>query len=374
MATLLAMLAEAPDRRRVVITSAAGIGVEATVVAVISATGSIHHLAGVPSSIGITAAIVCGLFGGRVSGGVVGVVNAAVFLTLAASSGNNVALGGVPTVVLWFAIGFGTGASADYLRERLDRAFSELRRANESAEFVASSLQQSLLPERLPEIPGVEIGTWFRPAGDGRIVGGDFFDVWRVNPERFGDVCGKGPTAAAVTALARHTIRTASMLDQSPADTLRVVNDAVRRRTGSGQFCTALAVMGEPHPEGFEITVACGGHSPPIVVRATGAHETVGRPGTLLGIWDEIDVDECRAVLRPGDSLVLWTDGITDRRGVAERFGQQRLEQLIDEHARDRAGQLATTLGRAAQDFADEVPQDDAAVLILGVHNGDHAA
>ena len=106
----------------------------------------------------------------------------------------------------------------------------------------------------------------------------------------------------------------------------------------------------------------------------TGAHETVGRPGTLLGIWDEIDVDECRAVLRPGDSLVLWTDGITDRRGVAERFGQQRLEQLMDEHAGDRAGQLATTLGRAAQDFADEVPQDDAAVLILGVHNGDHAA
>jgi Stage II sporulation protein E (SpoIIE) len=258
------MLAEAPDRRRIFLTAAAGIGVEAAVVATVWATGSVHHLAGVPSSIGITAAIVCGLLGGRVSGGVVGIVNAVMFLALAASSGNDVSLGGVPTVVLWFAIGFGTGAAADYLRGRLDRAFSELQRANESAEFVASSLQRSLLPERLPEIPGVEIGTWFRPAGDGSIVGGDFFDVWRVTPDRFGaaigDVCGKGPTAAAVTALARHTMRTASMLDQSPADTLRVVNDAVRRRVSAGQFCTALAVAGQSHPEGFEITVACGGH------------------------------------------------------------------------------------------------------------------
>jgi serine phosphatase RsbU (regulator of sigma subunit) len=372
------MLAEAPDRRRIFLTAAAGIGVEAAVVATVWATGSVHHLAGVPSSIGITAAIVCGLLGGRVSGGVVGIVNAVMFLALAASSGNDVSLGGVPTVVLWFAIGFGTGAAADYLRGRLDRAFSELQRANESAEFVASSLQRSLLPERLPEIPGVEIGTWFRPAGDGSIVGGDFFDVWRVTPDRFGaaigDVCGKGPTAAAVTALARHTMRTASMLDQSPADTLRVVNDAVRRRVSAGQFCTALAVAGQPHPEGFEITVACGGHPPPIVVRASGQHETVGRPGTLLGIWEEIDVGECRTVLRAGDSLVLWTDGITDRRGASDRFGQDRLESLIGEHARDHAAQLADTLGRAAQDFADEVPQDDAAVLILGVHNGDRPA
>jgi serine phosphatase RsbU (regulator of sigma subunit) len=372
------MLAEAPDRRRIVVTSAAGIGVESAVVVAVWATGSIHHLAGVPSSIGITAAIVCGLLGGRWSGGVVGIVNAIVFLVLAASSGSDVSLGGVPTVTLWFAIGFGTGAAADYLRARLARAFAELRRAHESAEFVASSLQQSLLPERLPEIPGVEIGTWFRPAGDGSIVGGDFFDVWRVNPERFGaaigDVCGKGPVAAAVTALARHTTRTASMLDQSPADTLRVVNDAVRRRTSAGQFCTALAVAGQPHPEGVEITVACGGHAPPIVVRASGAYETVGRSGTLLGIWDEIDVGECRVVLHTGDSLVLWTDGITDRRGVADRFGQERLERLIGEHARDRAAELADTLGRAAQDFADEVPQDDAAVLILGFHNGDSTA
>ena len=226
------------------------------VVAVVWATGSIHTLAGVPSAIGITAAIVCGLFGGRVSGGVVESSTRCVFLTLAASSGNDMCAAG------WSP--HGGLVVCDRVRNRRMRPTTcasdwiersrELRRANESAEFVASSLQQSLLPERLPEIPGVEIGTWFRPAGDGRIVGGDFFDVWRVNPERFGavigDVCGKGPTAAAVTALARHTIRTASMLDQSPADTLRVVNDAVRRRTGAGQFCTALAVMGRAAPRG----------------------------------------------------------------------------------------------------------------------------
>ena len=368
------MLAQAPDRRRVVITTILGIGVEAVVVIVVWLTGSIHTLAGIPSAIGITAAIACGLLAGRVSGGVVGLVNAIVFLVLATSSGNDPALRGVPTVVLWVLIGFVTGAAADYLRERLDAAWGELRQAHESAEFVASSLQRSLLPERLPDIPDVAIGTWFRPAGDGTVVGGDFYDVWHITRDRFGaaigDVCGKGPTAASVTALARHTMRTASMLGQPPAEILRVVNDAVRRRVGGGQFCTALAVAGQPHPDGYEITVACGGHQPPIVVRADGRHESVGRPGTLLGVWKDIDVGERSAVLRGGDSLILWTDGITDRRGATERFGQERLEALMVTHAGERPSEFADALGRAAQDFADEVPQDDAAVVILGVRVG----
>ena len=145
-------------------------------------------------------------------------------------------------------IGFGTGAAADYLRQRLEDAFTELRRANDAVQQVASALQRSLLPERLPSVPGVALGAWFRPAGDGTVVGGDFYDVWLISADRFGamigDVCGKGTQAASVTALARHTMRTASMLDQPPAEILRVVNDAIRRRVGGGQFCTALAVTG----------------------------------------------------------------------------------------------------------------------------------
>ncbi len=351
--------------------SALGIGVEAVVVTVVWATGTVHTLAGIPSAIGITAAIVCGLLGGRVSGGLVGAVNAVLLLLLARSGGSDIALLGLPTLALWFVIGFGTGAAADYLRQRLDEAFTDLRRANDSAQQVASTLQRSLLPERLPHVPGVAIGAWFRPAGDGSVVGGDFYDVWLTGPERFGamigDVCGKGTQAASVTALARHTMRTASMLDQPPAEILRVVNDAIRRRVGGGQFCTALALSGQPHPDGYEVAVACGGHHPPIVIRADGDHESVGRPGTLLGIWEQIDVGESRAVLRPGDSLVLWTDGITDRRGVGERFGQERLERLLTDHAGERPDRLAGVVGRASQDFADEVPQDDAAVLVLGL-------
>ncbi len=367
----LALLAEPPDRRRVVITTALGVAAEAVVLLVVWATDSVHTLAGVPSALGITAAIACGLFGGRVSGGIVGIVNAIMFGLLAASSGNDVALAGIPLVALWFAIGFGTGAAADYLRSRLDQAFSELHEAHASAQFVASSLQQSLLPERLPEIPRVDIGTWFRPAGEGTVLGGDFYDVWQVTPETFGatigDVCGKGPTAAAVTALARHTIRTASMLAQPPAEVLRVVNDAIRRRIGTGQFCTALVIGGRVHPEGYEITVACGGHPPPLLVRADGRVEVVGEPGTLLGIWQAITVSERSAVLRPGDALVLWTDGIPDRRGPRERFGDERVEGLILEHSGEHADTIAEALGTAAQDFAVETPQDDAAVLVLGV-------
>ena len=110
-------------------------------------------------------------------------------------------------------------------------------------------------------------------------------------------------------------------------------------------------MTGRPHPDGYEITVACGGHHPPIVVRADGDRESVGRPGTLLGIWEQIDVDESRAVLRPGDSLVLWTDGITDRRGVDERFGHRRLERLLTDHAGERPDRLAGVVGRASQDL-----------------------
>ncbi len=367
----LAMLAEPPDRRRQVMVTVAGIVAEAIVLLVVWQTDSIHNLAGVPSALGITAAIACGLFGGRYSGGIVGVVNAAMFDVLAASSGNDVSAYGLPSILLWFVIGFGTGAAVDYLRGRLDRAFGDLSRANESAQFVASSLQQSLLPERLPEIPRVDIGAWFRPAGEGTVLGGDFYDVWQVTPETFGatigDVCGKGPTAAAVTALARHTIRTASMLEQPPAEVLQIVNDAIRRRIGTGQFCTALVVRGRVHPEGYEVTVACGGHPPPLLVRADGTGEEVGRPGTLLGIWEQISVSEQVALMRPGDALVLWTDGIPDRRGARQRFGDERLEALVLQHAGESAPEMAATLGTASQDFADEVPQDDSAVLVLGV-------
>ena len=166
--------------------SVLGIGVEAVVVAVVWATGSVHTLAGVPSAIGITAAIVCGLLGGRVSGGFVGVVNAVLLLLLASSGGSDIALLGLPTVALWFVIGFGTGAAADYLRQRLEDAFTDLRRANDAVQQVASALQRSLLPERLPNVPGVAIGAWFRPAGDGTVVGGDFYDVWLTSADRFG--------------------------------------------------------------------------------------------------------------------------------------------------------------------------------------------
>jgi serine phosphatase RsbU (regulator of sigma subunit) len=365
------MLAETPDRRRVVAVSLSGIAVEAVVLAVVWGTGEIHKLPGVTSAIGITVTIVCGLYVGRVAGGVVGVVNAIIFALVVHANGTDVPYLGLPVVLLWGGIGLGTGAAADYLRRRLHESFEALERAHQSAHEVASTLQRSLLPEALPRIPRLEIGTWFRPAGDGTVIGGDFFDVWRVSGDEFGaaigDVCGKGPSAAAVTALARHTIRTASILQKSPADVLRVCNDAVRRRVGSGRFCTALVINGRPHPDGFEITVACGGHQPPLLIHSSGEYEEVGRPGTLLGIWREIDVSEASAVIRPGESLVLWTDGIPDRRGPGQRFGQARLEAVISASAGGDAAQIADHVGRAARDFAAEAPQDDAAVLVLGV-------
>jgi serine phosphatase RsbU (regulator of sigma subunit)/PAS domain-containing protein len=241
-------------------------------------------------------------------------------------------------------------------------------------EEIALTLQRSLLPLRLPDIPGLEMTARYRAAGARNLVGGDFYDLWAIGDEggfgiAIGDVCGKGAAAAALTALSRHTVRTASLTipDHRPADVLRALNDAVIRRAGNGQFCTVAHAYATPIDGGFVVTLASGGHPLPFIVRADGSVQQPGRPGTLLGILPEITVYEHRTVLRPGDRIVMWTDGVSDRRGDGERFGEERLRDVLVANAGAGPEGLADAIESAVVGFSQTEPQDDIAIVVARV-------
>jgi PAS domain S-box-containing protein len=193
----------------------------------------------------------------------------------------------------------------------------ENARLYETATSIADTLQASLLPPVLPEIPAMEIAAAYRPAGHGLEVGGDFYDVFNTAEDQWyavvGDVCGKGAEAAAVTALARYTIRAAAVRRRSPSAILRWLSDAMLQQgDADGRFCTIACAHLDVSRSPARVTVACGGHPLPLVVRADGATEELGTPGTLLGLVEHPELQDRTAELHEGDTLVLYTDGLTE--------------------------------------------------------------
>jgi serine phosphatase RsbU (regulator of sigma subunit)/PAS domain-containing protein len=237
---------------------------------------------------------------------------------------------------------------------------------------IAETLQRSLLPRRMPEPAGIEVAATYRAAGAQNLVGGDFYDLWEIGSAgefgfAIGDVCGKGAAAAALTALARHTVRTASIWlpGHRPDGVLRALNDAVIKRAGNGQFCTVAYAYARPSRDGLDLIVASGGHPLPFVLRADGTVEQPGRPGTLLGILPDVQVHEERIALRPGDGIVLWTDGVSDRRGDGELFGEERLRALLESVGCASPRDIADAIETAVVGFSATDPQDDIAVLVV---------
>jgi sigma-B regulation protein RsbU (phosphoserine phosphatase) len=221
-----------------------------------------------------------------------------------------------------------------------------------------------------------EVATLFRPAGAGEELGGDFYDTWLLplSPGQFafviGDVQGKGAEAAAVTALARHTIRTASILGTAPALTLGVLNEGLLRRTSGDRFVTALVATATPVDDGLQLTVAVGGHPLPLVRRADGTVDEVAQNGPLLGVWWDNDYTERTVVLRHGEVLLAYSDGATDIEGADGRFGEERLRAVLA-GAGSRPDEVVTAVHEALTAFARGVPADDIAVLALAPRRED---
>jgi PAS domain S-box-containing protein len=248
----------------------------------------------------------------------------------------------------------------------------ENSRLYEARSSIARTLQASLLPPALPEVARFELAAAYRPAGEGFDVGGDFYDVFGTAEDQWyvviGDVCGKGAEAAAVTAMARYTIRAAAVRRRSPAAILRLLGEAMLRQEDTaatvGRFCTIACLHLDVSSSPARATVACGGHPLPIVIRADGRVEELGEPGTLLGLVERPEVEDAGGELYPGDAIVLYTDGLTEAGAPARVWDGEELAAVAREAAGRSAEEIVDHLLRAA--LGDQAaPRDDVAVLAL---------
>ncbi len=256
-------------------------------------------------------------------------------------------------------------AIAEEMARRIGLAIESARLSDERAK-VADALQRELLPPSLPRMPGWELATMYEPAGEVNEVGGDFYEVFKVDggwAVVLGDVSGKGAAAAALTAEARHTIRTAGMLSSDPAEGLRVLDRNLRGRDDVALCSVAMLVLPEEQSSPAEVRVYLAGHPHPMLIRDGRAVE-VGEPGPLLGVVEDPEWAAAAVNLEPGDQLVLYTDGVIEaRREGGERFGSDRLRAGLDGC---RAPDLAVEQVRVAlAAFGAEERQDDAAVVAI---------
>ena len=253
-------------------------------------------------------------------------------------------------------------AFAQELAARAAVAIENARLYTERSD-VARTLQASLLPEELPDVPEWRFGSRYRPGERGADVGGDFYDVFPIDGSHvalLGDVTGKGVAAAALTSLVRHTAKTAAGFDARPSAVLTVVNRALRQRPQVAPVTMLCALLRDG-----SITFAVGGHPLPLLKRAGQPCERVGRTGLLLGAVDTYPgAEEVTVTLERGDTLLLYTDGVTDTPGDGGRFGEERLRAAVDA-APAEPDALLEAIERALDEFAVGGGLDDRAMLAV---------
>ncbi|MGW4425627.1 PP2C family protein-serine/threonine phosphatase [Streptosporangium sp. NPDC004631] len=233
------------------------------------------------------------------------------------------------------------------------------------------ALQRSLLPPDEPgEIPGLDSAVVYEPAGETNEVGGDFYDLFAAGDGfwRFavGDVCGTGPEAAAVTGLARHTLRLLAREGYGVAAVLDRLNQAILEEGDRARFLTLLHGEIKPVPTGLDLWTVSAGHPEALRLRPSGAVETVVTSQSLLGVFPEATFKAELVHLDPGDVLLAVTDGVTERRQDGRLLDDNGgLAKLLAECVGLSARAVAERIRRAVQDFAPEPSADDLAIVVL---------
>ena len=254
-----------------------------------------------------------------------------------------------------------------------DQAALHLRNAQLYTErsHVARTLQASLLPQALPNVPGIEIAARYKPAGASNQVGGDFYDVFHAEDDAWiallGDVAGKGAEAAAVTSLARHTLRTSAMHSGTPAENLATLNRALISEASTTRFCTVLYARVCPSERGVVLTFANGGHLAPRIVRCGRPVERLQVSGTLIGAIADAQFEEVDVRLASGDLVLMYTDGVTEvrGRGVAPEYGESELDATLERLAGASAEDVVQAVLERAIDLHDGEPRDDMALVAM---------
>ncbi|WAU83155.1 SpoIIE family protein phosphatase [Streptomyces sp. Qhu-G9] len=274
---------------------------------------------------------------------------------------------------------------AERARAEAERARAEAEEARRQAETdrerLADSLavlQQSLVPSSLPAVPGLEAAVHYHTASPDRL-GGDFYDLFSLGDGRWafflGDVCGKGPQAASLTSLTRYTLRAAALHDPEPAAALTTLNAVLQERyaaSGDPRYCTVIFGVIQPDAGQNRCTVrlASGGHPPALVMRADGRTDYLRTPGGLLvGVLPTAPFSTAETVLAAGDTLLLYTDGLTEARTGPTRenlFGDDALHAFATRHAPATPNEMITALTGLLESFGDGL-DDDTALLALGV-------
>jgi serine phosphatase RsbU (regulator of sigma subunit) len=228
---------------------------------------------------------------------------------------------------------------------------------------IAATLQRGLLPEALPEIDGWDVAALYRPAGDGVEVGGDFYDAFPVSGGwlvLIGDITGKGVAAAAMTAMVRHSARIIGEETPEPALILGRL-DATLRGQSQLSLCSVLCLL----IRDAHVTISSAGHPLPLLLR-DGRIEPVGQPGPLLGAFADASWLQASVSLAPGETLVLYTDGVTDAVGAnGGRFGDERLRELLGRSTGSHPDDLLAALEAELTTFQVGAQADDTAALAL---------
>jgi len=237
---------------------------------------------------------------------------------------------------------------------------------------ISATLQRSLLPPRIPSVPGIDVAAAYWPAGVSVEAGGDFYDVFATSPTSWsvliGDVCGTGPDAAAVTSIARHTVRAAARHGQDHRNTLEWLNEAMHL-SDRDRFCTAVYATVEASEHQWRMTSCAAGHPRPVHSTADGQARLVGEHGSLLGVLDTLDLHPSETTLAIGDVVVLYTDGFTDLPPPHDRTEADMVELVAKLAATsDSADEIANGMYRS---MAERLPPaqaaDDMALVVLRI-------
>lgn len=239
--------------------------------------------------------------------------------------------------------------------------------AESQARSLAQTLQQTFVPPRPPDIPGWEVSGAYRPAGDGSEVGGDFYDVFQLGDGAWfvalGDVSGKGVEAAALTTFIRHSLRSIAVNVESPAGVLHQLNIAMLQ-AGSDRFCTVVVMRLIADTDRWMVTMSLGGHPMPVLREAGGTVVSVGTPGSLIGVLESPSFHDDQVELGVGDTLVLYTDGVSEARNELSQYGDERLARQVSD-AGPAVDEVTASLLADVMKFQGPYAKDDIAIVAI---------
>jgi serine phosphatase RsbU (regulator of sigma subunit) len=243
-------------------------------------------------------------------------------------------------------------------------------------EEVAEVLQRGLVPTEPPRVPFAEVASYYRPLGSATAVGGDFYDVFRTPDGAWafviGDVCGKGPRVAAMSALARHAIRAIATTERRPQGVMRRLNTVLLGEEPWPQLCTSAYLRAAQVGGEVRVRVCLAGHPAPLLIESSGEVRELGAHGTLLGFTPTPSFTETVDRLQPGDTVVMFTDGLFHGRDSEEERAefQRRLVEAAGGSAKD----VCAAAERWVMEHASPVLRDDVALLAIKIQGEDAGA